>query len=122
MARAGRDKQVALLNAHPELAGRDARDGALTPESSTEQGRLGFTALSRKDLERMTRLNAAYRAKFGFPVIVALAFHAGRDTVFDAIERRIGNDPDTEIAEALAQVAKNHARDWRRSSRRRGRN
>lgn len=106
VTRANRNRQVALLGAHPELAGREAKDGALTPASSTEQGRLGFTALSRADHERMSRLNAVYRDKFGFPAIVALAFHASRDTVFESVERRIRNDIDTEISEALAQVAK----------------
>jgi len=106
VARAARSSQIALLNAHPELAGQEALEGALTPDSSTEQSRLGFTALSRADHQRMAQLNTAYRGKFGFPAIVALAFHASRDTVFAEIERRVRNDMETEISEALAQVAK----------------
>ena len=103
--RAPRERQLALLRSHPELAGREAQAGGLTPDSSTEQGRLGFTALSLGEHERMSRLNRAYREKFGFPAIVALALHAKRDTVFAEFERRIGNDLETEIANALGEVA-----------------
>lgn len=102
---AARPEQLALLRAHPELSGREAHAGSLTPDSSSEQGRLGFSALSREEFDRMARLNRAYRAKFGFPAIVALALHAKRDTVFAEIERRIGNDGETELASGLAQVA-----------------
>jgi OHCU decarboxylase len=102
---ATREEQLALLRAHPELSGREAHAGALTADSSSEQGRLGFGALSPEEFGRMTRLNRAYRAKFGFPAIVALALHAKRDTVFAEIERRIGNDGETEIANGLGQVA-----------------
>lgn len=103
--RAPLERQLALLRVHPELAGREAQAGALTPDSSTEQGRLGFTALSHEEHERMARLNRAYREKFGFPAIVALALHARRDTVFAEFERRAGNDVETEIANALGQAA-----------------
>ena len=104
-AQATHEERLALLCAHPELAGREAADGALTRDSGSEQGRLGFTALPRADLERMALLNRTYRAKFGFPAIVALALHAGRDTVFADIERRTANDAQREIDGALEQIA-----------------
>ena len=53
----------------------------------------------------MAQLNRAYREKFGFPVIVALALHTERATVFAEIARRTANDAPAEIANGLAQVA-----------------
>lgn len=105
VVKASRDEQLALLRAHPELAGREASHGAMTQDSTTEQGRLGFAALQRAEFERVARLNRAYREKFGFPAIVALALHRSRCSVLDEIERRIANDVETEIGAGLAEVA-----------------
>ncbi len=99
------DEQMALLRAHPELAGREAVEGALTADSSGEQGRLGFTSLSKEQLDRISSLNRAYREKFGFPCIVALALHGSRDAVIDEMERRSENDAVTEMRNGLEQVA-----------------
>jgi chitin deacetylase len=99
-----RDEKLALIKAHPELAGREAAAGNLTQDSTSEQGRLGFTSLSRAELDRVSEINRRYRDKFSFPVIVALARHATRDTVIAEMERRISNDADTEIANALEQI------------------
>jgi 2-oxo-4-hydroxy-4-carboxy-5-ureidoimidazoline decarboxylase len=101
---AGADEQIALIRAHPELAGREAAEGTLTADSSSEQGRLGFTALSRADIERVERANRGYREKFGFPCIVALRLHATRESVIAEMERRAGSDRATEIAAALEQI------------------
>ena len=98
------EEQLALVRAHPELAGREAAEGALTADSSSEQGRLGFTRLSREEFERMARLNRAYREKFGFPCIVALRLHASRGSVMQEMERRIANDARTELENALEQI------------------
>jgi chitin deacetylase len=102
--RMSRDEKLALIRAHPELAGREAAAGSLTQDSTGEQGRLGFTALTRDELDRVSDINRRYREKFGFPAIVALARHATRDTVLAEMERRIANDADTEIANALEQI------------------
>jgi chitin deacetylase len=99
-----RDEKLALIRAHPELAGREAAAGGLTQDSTSEQGRLGFTALTRTELDRVADINRRYRDKFGFPVIVALARHQTRDTVIAEMERRIDSDPDAEIATALEQI------------------
>ena len=99
-----RDEKLALIKAHPELAGREAVAGDLTQDSTGEQGRLGFTALTRAEFDRVGDINRRYRDKFGFPVIVALARHVSRDTVIAEMERRIANDADTEIANALEQI------------------
>jgi len=101
MRAASREEQLALLRAHPELAGKEAAAGTLTRSSSGEQERLGFTALSRTELERIAALNRSYREKFGFPCIVALRLRA---TVLAEMERRAGNDAQAEIALALEQI------------------
>jgi OHCU decarboxylase len=94
------EKQLALVRAHPELAGGEA----LTADSTSEQARLGFNRLTRDELERMNGLNRRYRAKFGFPCIVALRLHANRESVMREMERRLGNNADTELAGALEQI------------------
>ena len=104
MRAASREEQLALLRAHPELAGKEAAAGMLTRSSSGEQERLGFTALSRTELEQIAALNRSYREKFGFPCIVALRLHATRATVLAEMERRAGNDAQAEIALALEQI------------------
>jgi OHCU decarboxylase len=104
VSRASRVEQLALVRAHPELAGREAGEGSLTAASSGEQGRLGFTRLSKAELARMSSLNRAYRDKFGFPCIVALRLHAERASVMAEMERRLGNDGETELGNALEQI------------------
>jgi chitin deacetylase len=101
---ASRDEQLGLVRAHPELAGREALDGSLTVDSSSEQGRLGFLSLSSAEFARMNTLNRAYREKFGFPCIVALRLHATRESVMQEMERRTANDPETEVKNALEQI------------------
>jgi 2-oxo-4-hydroxy-4-carboxy-5-ureidoimidazoline decarboxylase len=99
-AAASRDEKLELARAHPELAGGEA----LTVASTSEQARLGFNALSRKELEEMNRLNRSYRDKFGFPCIVALRLHADRQSVMAEMKRRLENDAGTELDNALEQI------------------
>ncbi|MDU1670760.1 MAG: 2-oxo-4-hydroxy-4-carboxy-5-ureidoimidazoline decarboxylase, partial [Bradyrhizobium sp.] len=99
-----RDEKLKLVRAHPELAGREALAGEMTTDSIGEQGRLGFTSLSRAEFERVADINRRYRDKFGMPLIVALALHADRASVIAEMERRISNDLDTEIANAVDQI------------------
>jgi 2-oxo-4-hydroxy-4-carboxy-5-ureidoimidazoline decarboxylase len=101
---APREAQRALVCAHPELAGREASSGSLTADSSSEQGRLGFTALNRDELERIATINRAYREKFGFPCIVALRLYQDRESVVAEMERRLSNDADSELTHALEQI------------------
>jgi 2-oxo-4-hydroxy-4-carboxy-5-ureidoimidazoline decarboxylase len=97
-------EQLALIGAHPELAGREALQGSMTADSGSEQGRLGLTSLPHEAWERITLLNLRYREKFGFPCIVALKLHRTRDTVLQEMEQRLANDRDTELANALTQI------------------
>ena len=77
---------------------------SLTVDSTSEQGRLGFTALTRGQLDEMAEINLGYRERFGFPCIVALTLHQSRDTVVAEMRRRIDGDRDSEIAAALDQI------------------
>ncbi len=104
VAQAKTDEQLALVRAHPELAGAEAKENTLTVDSSSEQGRLGFTALSRQEWLQMAELNRRYREKFVFPCIVALRLHATRASVVAEMQRRAGNDGETELKNALGQI------------------
>jgi chitin deacetylase len=101
---ASREEQLALVRAHPELAGAEAAAGRMTPASAGEQGRLGFDRMARGELEKMRELNRNYREKFGFPCIVALRLHASRDSVLAQMQRRLKNSAEAELANALDQI------------------
>ena len=97
-------QQLALIRAHPELAGKEATGGNLTLDSSSEQGRLGFMDLDRSHFEQMGELNRTYRQRFGIPCIVALRLHASRASVMADMQRRLGNTLQAEMAGALEQI------------------
>jgi len=102
---AGGERQLALLRAHPELAGKAALRGELTADSTREQSGAGISACSPEEYRRLHDLNARYNAKFGFPFILAVKGH-DRASILSEFERRAGHDRETEFAECLAQVAK----------------
>lgn len=97
-------EQVALLRGHPELAGAEARAGRMTAESTTEQGRLGLDRLDAATLERLQALNRRYRARFGYPLVVALRLHVDLASVLREAESRLAHAPDDERLVALQQV------------------
>jgi 2-oxo-4-hydroxy-4-carboxy-5-ureidoimidazoline decarboxylase len=101
---AGREQQLALVRAHPELAGSEAKEGRLSADSSSEQARLGFSGLAREELSRIAQLNRQYREKHGFPCIVALRLHATRESVMQEMQLRIDNETSQELAAALEQI------------------
>ena len=101
---ATREEQLALVRAHPELAGAEAKAGTLTAHSTGEQARLGLNALSGEEFARIGELNRRYRSKFGFPCIVALRLHASRASVLAEMERRLGNSAEDELRNALEQI------------------
>jgi 2-oxo-4-hydroxy-4-carboxy-5-ureidoimidazoline decarboxylase len=100
---AARAEQVALLRAHPELAGREAQSGTLTADSTAEQRSAGLNALTREEMERVAGLNRKYRERFGFPFIIAVRRHT-KDGILAEFERRLGNDAESERLECLEQV------------------
>ena len=100
---AGPEEQLALIRAHPELAGKAAVDGSLTEASAAEQASAGLDRLTRAEFDRFHALNAAYRDKFGFPFIICVRL-TDKAGILAAMERRLANDRDTEIAAALEQI------------------
>lgn len=99
------DLQVALLRAHPELAGKAARRGELTIDSTNEQSSAGLNACTPEEFTRLAALNAAYNAKFGFPFILAVKGY-DRAGILREFARRVAHDREVEFEEALAQVAR----------------
>jgi 2-oxo-4-hydroxy-4-carboxy-5-ureidoimidazoline decarboxylase len=102
--RAGSDaEKTALLRAHPELAGREAKEGRLTADSTGEQNSAGLDRLDAAPLRRLAELNAAYRGKFGFPFIIAVRART-RAEILSEFARRLVRPPAEERAAALAEV------------------
>ena len=100
---AGDDAAVALVRAHPDLAGKAALAGELTSDSRAEQKASGLASLTPGDLARFTRLNDAYKAKFGFPFVMAVR-KSGKEAILAAFEERLENDQAAELARAIAEI------------------
>ena len=96
-------QRLAVLNAHPDLAGKLAAAKRLTAESTSEQASAGLDALTDEDRATFTRLNADYTARFGFPFIIAARDH-DKASILAAFEHRIDQSRETEFAEACRQV------------------
>ncbi|WP_247891771.1 2-oxo-4-hydroxy-4-carboxy-5-ureidoimidazoline decarboxylase [Azospirillum argentinense] len=96
-------RKLALLNAHPDLAGRLALRGELTADSTAEQASAGLDRCTPEEFARFTELNDAYKARFGFPFILAVKGRSRAD-ILEAFETRLSNGPEEEFATALAQV------------------
>ncbi|MEI8146927.1 MAG: allantoinase PuuE [Alphaproteobacteria bacterium] len=97
------DAKLALIRAHPDLAGKLALAKGLTAESTGEQASAGLDRLSVEELARFTALNDGYKAKFGFPFIMAVKGRT-KEEIASAMETRIGHLPDEEFATALGQI------------------
>lgn len=101
---ASADDQLALLRAHPDLAGKTARAGTMGADSGAEQASAGLDQLSDCEYQRFQRLNAAYRETFGFPFIIAVRRH-DRVGILAAFTRRLGHSREQEVETALTEVA-----------------
>ncbi|MBP6777196.1 MAG: 2-oxo-4-hydroxy-4-carboxy-5-ureidoimidazoline decarboxylase [Piscinibacter sp.] len=105
---AGRDAQLALIRAHPELAGKAMVTKTLTAESTNEQGKAGLTDCTAEEFARIQQLNADYNAKFGFPFILAVRGPRGtglaKVQIIETFARRLDNHPDFELAECLRNI------------------
>jgi 2-oxo-4-hydroxy-4-carboxy-5-ureidoimidazoline decarboxylase len=97
------EDKLALIRAHPELAGKAAIARTLTAESTAEQASAGLDRLTPEEFERFHALNAAYHARFGFPFIIAVRLN-DKAAILAAMAARLANDRDAEIAEAIAQI------------------
>ena len=103
--RAGKDQQLELIRAHPELAGKAMVSDGLTAESTSEQSRAGLTHCTAEEFAKLQQLNSDYNARFGFPFILAVRGPRGsgltRQQIIDTFARRLQNHPDFELQECL---------------------
>ena len=97
------ERKLALLRAHPELAGKAATEGTLTPESTEEQASARLDRCTPGELEKFHQLNSAYNEKFEFPFIMAVR-NSTRAEILVAFESRLNNSCGEEFATALEQV------------------
>ena len=105
MYEAPEERQLALIRAHPDLAGRAAVAGELTPDSTREQAAAGLDRLTPDEYEAFTRANAAYRERFGFPFVICAREH-DKASILAAAEARLQRGRDEERAAALDEIAK----------------
>jgi 2-oxo-4-hydroxy-4-carboxy-5-ureidoimidazoline decarboxylase len=96
-------RQRALIDGHPDLAGKAARAGTLTADSAAEQSAAGLDRLSEEEYATFHRLNDAYRQKFAMPFIVCVRRH-GKDSILREFERRLSNDAAAERQAALSEI------------------
>lgn len=101
MYEAPRERQLALIRAHPDLAGKVA----MTSESRSEQAGAGLDRLTPEEYGAFMRANTAYRERFGIPFVICVGEH-DKASILAAAQQRASNDTETEIATALREVAK----------------
>jgi 2-oxo-4-hydroxy-4-carboxy-5-ureidoimidazoline decarboxylase len=102
---AGDDRQLALIKGHPDLAGKAARAGTLTPASTSEQASAGLDQLSEDEFAMFHRLNDAYRERFGIPFIICVRRHT-KDSILRQFARRLDNDATSERKAAIAEICR----------------
>ena len=105
MYEAPRERQLALIRAHPDLAGKAAVAGELTAESAHEQASAGLDGLTPEEYEDFHRLNTAYRKRFGFPFIVCVRGHT-KETILADAAARLGRPRPEEVETALDEITK----------------
>jgi OHCU decarboxylase len=105
MLGAAKDQQLALICAHPDLAGKAAIAGKLTVASTSEQSGAGISECTAQEFQRFTQLNDAYKEKFGFPFIKAVK-GSDRHQILAAFETRIHHLAEVEFAQALEEINK----------------
>ncbi|MGF1749110.1 2-oxo-4-hydroxy-4-carboxy-5-ureidoimidazoline decarboxylase [Vibrio cionasavignyae] len=99
------EQQLALINAHPDLAGKAAIDGELTAASTSEQAGAGIDQCSKEEFAQFTTYNDSYKSRFTFPFIMAVK-GANRYQILESFEMRLGNDSETEFATAINEINK----------------
>ena len=100
---AEREEKIALIRAHPELAGKATIDRTLTSASAAEQAGAGLDRLTPGEFELFHSLNTAYRERFGFPFVICVR-RTDKAGILQAMEIRLMNDRDTEISNALREI------------------
>ena len=102
---ASRKQKLALIRAHPDLAGKAAVAGELTAESTGEQASAGIDRCTAEEFARFQALNDRYRQKFGFPFVMAVR-DSNRHAILAAFETRVENDAETEFDTAMLEIHK----------------
>lgn len=102
---ASNERQLSLIRAHPDLAGKAQIAGELTADSSTEQARAGLDRCTADEYRRFQDLNDRYKQKFGFPFVMAVR-DSSRAQILAEFGRRLGNDANTEFETALSEIHK----------------
>lgn len=105
MREAPAERQLALIRAHPDLAGREAEQGTLTRESSREQASAGLDRLTAAEVEALRRLNRSYRERFGFPLIVCVREHT-QESIMAWGTARLEHSREQEIDIAIGEISK----------------
>jgi 2-oxo-4-hydroxy-4-carboxy-5-ureidoimidazoline decarboxylase len=105
MRGAPRERLLALINAHPDLAGRLAQQRKLTTNSTREQASAGLDGLSATELAEFQQLNDAYRSRFGFPFIICARLN-DKSTIVAAMRQRTANSADQEFQAAMSEIEK----------------
>jgi OHCU decarboxylase len=105
MGAAPEAQQIALIQAHPDLVGRAARAGTLTPESTREQAAAGLDRLTAEEQATFAHLNARYRDTFGFPFVIC-ARENKKESILAGFAARLGHSRPEEIGTALAEIEK----------------
>ena len=102
---APRERQLELIRTHPDLAGKAAIAGEISPESAREQASAGLDRLSPGEFEAFTRMNREYRERFGLPMVVCVREHT-KESILENVQSRLGNSRDEEIRITLAEISK----------------
>lgn len=102
---AGEVKQLELIRAHPDLVGRLAQAGQLTPESAREQTSAGLDRLTPEEVAQFQSNNAAYQAKFGFPFVICARLNQ-KTTILSGFQSRLHHSREQEIQTALVEIFK----------------
>ena len=105
MYAAPRQRQLALIRAHPDLAGKAAIEGSLTKSSKREQASAGLDRLTPDEYDQFTRTNTAYRERFDFPFVVCVREHT-KESILRVAAERLAHSKDEEVRVALEEIAK----------------
>jgi OHCU decarboxylase len=105
MYSSSQERHLALIRAHPDLAGKAAIEGSLTTSSKREQSSAGLDRLTPDEYQQFTRTNTAYRERFGFPFVVCVREHT-KESILRVAAERLEHTRDEEVRVALEEIAK----------------
>ena len=105
VAEASQESQLKLIRAHPDLVGRAALAGTLTPQSTSEQAGAGLDKLQPDEIARFQKLNHDYQQKFGFPFVICARLNK-KEAILNGFNLRLTNSRESEIQKALEEIGK----------------